>query len=428
MPSEQSLAVASDISSFVGMRYAVGRGARRFTRMVTLFGLFGMMMGVMVLIIVLSVMNGFNTEMRQRVDTVLPDATLVFERPLEDSAQYVSLLRSHPDVTAVSPSVEEYALLRIGDRSRVLEVIGIDPNIDQAVVNIQDTLVTRSPDALSPDSFSIVIGEVTARQLGVYLGDRIDLILPKFSVTPAGLFPRSRSVIIAGVFSSGSQVDDEIGFMHIDDLRRVAATSLGAVERLRIATVNGEGSLESIQNQLSRSSATDELGNVSLENGLSRLETLFAAMQMEKVVVSLMLCAVVLVAAFNIVSGLVLMVADKRSDIAIMRTFGATSSEVMRIFVTQGLLIGCIGISVGAALGTLIALNINATVNFFQKLFAMQIFDPSVYYIVEMPSEWRLSDFVVIVLAAVTINLLATLFPAWRASRIAPAEALSYQH
>jgi lipoprotein-releasing system permease protein len=386
-----------------------------------------MMIGVMALIIVVSVMNGFNSEMQRRVGKVFPDARLYFNHPAVDTIEIERFLQTEPEISNYSAAIEKFGLLRAGERSQMSRVVGIDPESDSAVVDLEESLIAGSVRQLQSGSFNVVVGDVAARQLGLFIGDRVDLILPKFTITPAGLFPRTRSFNVVGIYRSGSPLDNELGFVQIDDLRRLAALPEASIELYRLSSSSGnvDQLLSLLQNRIE---ILFPQKGLSVESGASGLATLFQAMQMEKLVVSLMLCAIILVAAFNIVSGLTLMVADKRSDIAIIRTCGASAGDVMKIFVIQGLVIGGIGIILGALLGTLVATNMGAIIHYIQNLSASQLFDPSVFYIVEMPSEWRSADFLLIIGTAFLLTFLATLFPAWRASQISPVESLAYQH
>ncbi len=384
-----------------------------------------MTIGVTALIIVLSVMNGFHSEMQRRVGTLLPQGHIYLERASADYAELSAALSGDPNIAAFSPAIEEFALLGAGDRSKMVRVFGIDPARDHEAEQLRNSVVAGAIDALQAQSFGIAVGDITARQLGLFIDDEVELVLPRFNATPAGVFPRSRVVTIEAIFSSGSPLDNELAFMYLGDLGRLAALPRDSAELLRVSSVaNDDGLfLQQLQNRV------DQLpGNYRVESGAAGLETLFNAMQMEKIVVSIMLCAIVLVAAFNIVSGLTLMVADKRADIAIIRTCGASGADVMKIFVTQGMVIGLSGIVLGGLLGTLVAMNLGEIIEFAQQITSSRLLDPSVFYIVEMPSEWHLQDFIFIVTTALAITFLATLFPAWRASQISPVEALSYQH
>uniref|UniRef100_UPI0025F6CD11 FtsX-like permease family protein n=1 Tax=uncultured Microbulbifer sp. TaxID=348147 RepID=UPI0025F6CD11 len=276
-------------------------------------------------------------------------------------------------------------------------------------------------DGLQPRSYEIVLGRILARQLGVIPGDSVILTLPSVTITPAGIFPRTKRFTVAGVFSVGAQVDQNMALMHIEDAARLLRMS-GKVQGLQLK-------FDDMNNALGRVDGyARALGEGFTGEDWSHSQgSLFQAVKMEKTVVTLMLMIIVAVAAFNIVSALVLMVADKRSDIAVLRTLGLTSRQIMAVFVVQGSAIGIIGALIGGLLGTLIALNLTDLVSWIENLVGAKIFDPRVFFVSFLPSEFRTGDAVLVLSAAVIMSLLATLFPAWRAAQIAPAEALRYE-
>ncbi|AMX02623.1 lipoprotein-releasing ABC transporter permease subunit [Microbulbifer thermotolerans] len=406
---------------FIGLRYVAARRRRQFISFINGFSLLGMALGVMALIVVTSVMNGFDRELKTRILSVVPHGFIEKDGGLEEWRSVAQQLERQAHVEAASPFVRGFALLSAGGTSHGVEFQGVDPKALRGVSEVGEHMMMGSLDALQSRGYRIVLGRILARKLNVIPGDTVVLTLPEVVVTPAGIFPRTKRFTVAGVFSVGAQVDQSMALMHLDDAARLLRMP-GKVQGLQLR-------FDDMDNALGRVSAyAQALGedfkgeDWSLSQG-----SLFQAVKMEKTVVTLMLMIIVAVAAFNIISALVLMVADKRSDIAVLRTLGLTSRQIMSIFVVQGSAIGIIGALAGALLGILIALNLTDVVSWAENLLGAKIFDPRVFFVSFLPSEFRASDAAVVLTAAVLMSLLATLFPAWRAAQIEPAEALRYE-
>ena len=274
---------------------------------------------------------------------------------------------------------------------------------------------------LAAGDYGLVLGSYLARQLYLQLGDRVQVVLPEVQVTPAGIYPRQKSFTLIGIFDSGSQLDAELAYLHIEDARRIIRpeiTETGHRVRLTSADLT-DTFIEGFQRQ--------GFSDWRVQTWSTNYESLFHAMKMEKVTVGLLLLIIVLVAAFNIVSGLVMMVSDKRSDMAVIRTMGGSTAVVMKIFVTQGILLGMGGILIGAVLGTLLTFNLSSMVSFLENITGTRVFDPSVFYVSFLPTEWLWSDFLWVISASFVLTLVATIIPAWQASKISPTEALSYK-
>ncbi|MBB3061434.1 lipoprotein-releasing ABC transporter permease subunit [Microbulbifer rhizosphaerae] len=406
---------------YIGLRYVAARRRQQFISFINGFSLLGMALGVMALIVVTSVMNGFDRELKTRILSVVPHGFVEKADGLENWRDVAQQLEQKPHVVAVSPFVRGFALLGAGGGSHGVEFQGVDPQALRSVSAVGEHMIMGSLDALQPRSYNIVVGRILARQLNVIPGDSLVLTLPEVVVTPAGLFPRTKRFTVAGVFSVGAQVDQSMALMHIDDAARLLRMR-GKVQGLQLR-------FDDMDNALGRvSTYAQSLGEgYSGEDWSHSQGSLFQAVKMEKTVVTLMLMIIVAVAAFNIVSALVLMVADKRSDIAVLRTLGLTSRQIMSVFVVQGSAIGIIGAFIGALLGILIAFNLTDMVSWMENLLGAKIFDPRVFFVSFLPSEFRTADAVVVLTAAVLMSLLATLFPAWRAAQIEPAEALRYE-
>ena len=406
---------------FIGLRYVAARRRQQFISFINGFSLLGMALGVMALIVVTSVMNGFDRELKTRILSVVPHGFVERDGGLEDWRSVAQQLELQPHVQAASPFVRGFALLGAGDSHHGVEFQGVEPQALSSVSEVGGHMIMGSLDALQPRSYNIVLGRILARQLNVIPGDSVVLTLPEVVVTPAGIFPRTKRFTVAGVFSAGAQVDQSMALMHIEDAGRLLRMR-GKAQGLQLR-------FDDMDHALGRVSAyAESLGEgFSGEDWSHSQGSLFQAVKMEKTVVTLMLMIIVAVAAFNIVSALVLMVADKRSDIAVLRTLGLTSRQIMSVFVVQGSAIGIIGAFAGALLGILIALNLTDLVSWVENLVGAKIFDPQVFFVSFLPSEFRTADAVIVLTAAVLMSLLATLFPAWRAAQIAPAEALRYE-
>ena len=404
---------------FIGLRYTRSKRREGFVSFISGFSLFAMALGVMALIVVLSVMNGFDAEIKQRLLRVVPHITAVSPEPI--SAPQIADLEQHlandSEVAAVVPMVQSYAMLSYAGQQVGVMVQGIDASWP-TVQLVKEHMIAGHIAQLAPGEFGIVLGSQVARKLDLFVGDRVQLTLPDVNITPAGVFPRIKRFVVVGVFKVGAQVDASVSFIHQQDARKL----------LRLG-----GNYQGVQLQMHNAYAADQwvLKNQQLFDWRWRpwsqqMGTLFQAMRMEKMVVSLLLSVIIAVAAFNIIASLVLMVADKRKDIAVVRALGASSAMVTQIFVVQGMAVGMMGIMVGTVLGLLLAYSIGDLVAAFETITGLYLFDPSVYLISSLPSKILLADVTVVIGGAVVISLLATLYPAWRAGQVLPAEALRY--
>jgi len=408
---------------FIGLRYTRSKRREGFVSFISGFSLCAMALGVMALIVVLSVMNGFDREIKNRLLRVVPHITVV--RPQGFSAEGIASLKpqimADANVRSVVPVVQSFAMLSHETEQSGVMLQGVDHQ--WATLDLlKEHMIGGYLEQLQPGGFGVVLGSQVARRLDVFVGDRVQVTMPDITVTPAGIFPRIKALRVSGIFEVGAQVDSSVAFVHQQDARKL----------LRLGN-----SFQGMQLQLKDAYAADEwiaevsetvLPGLAWRSWTHSMGTLFQAMRMEKVVVSLLLSVVIAVAAFNIVASLVLMVADKRRDIAVVRTMGATSSLVMRIFVVQGIAVGTMGIVAGTLLGCLLAYFIGDVVGLIERVAGIYLFDPSVYLISALPSRILLADVAIVVGSAFMISFLATLYPAWRAGQVLPAEALRYDH
>jgi lipoprotein-releasing system permease protein len=404
----------------IGLRYTRSKRREGFVSFISGFSLFAMALGVMALIVVLSVMNGFDREIKQRLLQVVPHITGrladgITGPQIQQLEQF--LVADGASVSAVVPIVQSFALLSRADEQTGVMVQGFDRDWPRSEL-LAEGMLSGHMEQLQAGEFGIVLGAQVARKLGLFVGDKLQLSLPAVTVTPAGVFPRIKSVQVTGIFQVGAQVDASLGFMHQQDMRRLLQLGdryQGVQVQMHNAYLADQWLAKTSNPEIQWRSWTQEMG------------TLFQAMRMEKLVVSLLLSVIVAVAAFNIVASLVLMVADKRRDIAVVRTLGATSELVMKIFVVQGMAVGLMGILVGTVAGCLLAYFIGDIVSLFEAVTGVYLFDPSVYLISALPSKIVFGDVVMVVGSATLISFIATIYPAWRAGQVLPAEALRYE-
>ena len=415
--------MTKNLPLFVGLRYTRSKRREGFVSFISGFSLCAMALGVMALIVVLSVMNGFDREIKNRLLLVVPHATV--SRPegfnVAEIANLTSQIMADSNILAVVPMVQSFVMLSYDTEKIGVMLQGIDPQWS-TVEPLRENMLSGFLEKLAPGDFGVVLGSQVARRLGVFVGDRIQLTMPKVTVTPAGIFPRIKTVTVTGIFQVGAQVDSSVIFVHEQDARKLLQQT-DRFQGMRLELAEPYGADEWI-----RQTGLQLLPDAKWRSWADSMGTLFQAMRMEKVVVSLLLSVVIAVAAFNIVASLVLMVSDKRKDIAVIRTLGATSGTVMRIFMVQGLAVGSIGILAGTILGCLLAYFIGDIVSFIETVAGVYIFDPTVYLISALPSKILLSDLAIVLGSAFIISFLAALYPAWRAGQVLPAEALRYDH
>jgi len=424
----------TNLPLFIGLRYMRSKRRDSFVSFISLFSLAAMALGVTALIVVLSVMNGFDREIKERLLKVVPHVTVTSPQGLDRAQinQFEAELNAGADnapvqVLSVMPMLQSFVMGSSKGNQTGLVLQGIDPE-SRTGEKLAENMISGYVGQLQAGEFGVVVGSQVARKLDLFVGDRLQLTLPSVTVTPAGVFPRIKRVSVTGIFQVGAQVDASVVFIHYRDgqkLLRLGDRFQGVQLELSDAFV--------ADNWLAAQSSKSFL-NGSLKDDLKwrtwsdNMGTLFQAMRMEKVIVSLLLSVIIAVAAFNIVASLVLMVSDKRKDIAVIRTLGATSGTVMKIFVIQGLAVGSLGILAGAVLGCLLAYFVGDIVAGLEALSGSYIFDPSIYLISALPSEIIVSDVAMVVGGALVISFLATLYPAWRAGKVLPAEALRYDH
>jgi lipoprotein-releasing system permease protein len=410
----------------LGWRYTrAGRATRRngFISFISGVSMLGIALGVAALIIVLSVMNGFQKEVRDRMLGVLSHIE-VFEpsgQAIPNLANTLATLERHPEVLGAAPFVGAQALIARGEDMKGALVRGIDPALEPKVTDLVADLAGTVLPRLVPGAFGVILGGELARSMGVAQGDTVTLIAPSGQVTPAGVVPRIRQMTVVGVFDSGHfEYDSALALLHMDDAARIFRVEGATGVRVKIKDLHAA-------REVAISMAAELDPGLLVRDWTRQNRTWFAAVQLEKRMMFIILTLIVAVAAFNLVSTLVMTVTDKHADIAILRTLGASPRSIMGIFMVQGAMVGIIGTGLGLLLGLGLAFNIDTLVPALERVLGASFLPQDIYLISRMPSDPQQSDIVPIALISLALSFVATLYPSWRASRVNPAEALRYE-
>lgn len=408
---------------FIGMRYTRARQRTRFISVISLISTIGIALGMTVLITVLSVMNGFQREIRTRILGVAshvqvsgPDNQLASWQPVAQQAA------RHPQVLAVAPYVSAQGLLTNGSAVRGAFVRGIAPELEAGVSDVGTHMKRGSLDALKAGEFGIVLGLELARSLGVVPGEKVVLVAPQGQVTPAGILPRLKQFTVVGIFGVDHyEYDSGLALVHLEDAQKLFRFD-EAVSGVRLKL---KDLFQSIT--VSRELAQQLGPNVYLSDWTMQHANFFRAVQIEKRMMFLIIFLIIAVAAFNIISSLVMAVKDKQSDIAILRTLGAAPRSITKIFMVQGAVVGIVGTVLGLVGGVSLALNVDVVVPFIENLFGFKFLAKDVYYISDLPSDLQMPDVVITGAVSLALSLLATVYPSYRAAKVNPAEALRYE-
>ena len=414
---------------FVGMRYTRAKRKNHFISFISLTSMVGIALGVAALIIVLSVMNGFQKDLRSRILGVASHLEITGRNnSLTDWPKIIEFSNMSAHVLASAPYITAQAMLGYGQSVQGAIVRGVMPLEEDKVAELGKSMKVGSLNDLHAGEFGIILGADLAYNLGVQMGDKVVLMAPQGQFTPAGIVPRLKQFTVLGLFNSGMQeYDAGLALIHINDaakLYRMGDRISGV--RLKLDDLFIAPNVAAMMSK-QLNGASNANGAYYVTDWTQQHANFFKAVQMEKRVMFIILTLIVAVAAFNIVSTLVMAVTDKRADIAIMRTFGASPSSIMFIFIIQGALIGIIGTIIGALFGIVVALNIDVIIPFIEGLFHVQFLSKDVYQISEVPSDLIWSDVITIIVVSIILSLVATLYPSWRASKINPAEALRYE-
>ena len=408
---------------FVGLRFTRAERRNHFISFISLTSMLGIALGVAALIVVLSVMNGFQKEVRARILGVASHVQITgLDNQLGDWQAVAKEAAGHPQVAAAAPFVNGQGMLTFGAQVRGVLVRGIAPQLEEKVADIGSHMVAGKLEGLAPGQFNIVLGSELARALGAAVGDKLTLIVPQGLVTPAGILPRLKQFAVAGIFEVGMfEYDSGLALIELEDAQKLYGTG-DRVSGVRLKLHDLFQSREVARDLIARLRA-----DVYVSDWTRSHANYFRAVQIEKRMMSIILSLIVAVAAFNIVSTLVMAVTDKQSDIAILRTLGASPGGIMQIFMVQGALIGVIGTLIGVGGGVALAFNIDVVVPWLEQLLNVKFLSREVYYITDLPSDPQRGDVVAIALVSLALSFLATIYPSWRASRVNPAEALRYE-
>jgi lipoprotein-releasing system permease protein len=412
--------MTKNIPLYIGLRYTRAKRRNQFISFISAFSLIGMALGVMSLIVVLSVMNGLDREMKQRLLSVIPHGYITHDSGLTNWKEVAQTVQQHPKVIGAAPYIASEALVTYAEGVQGIQVEGILPEEETKISVIDQHMLLGSLAELKPGEFGVVMGRLMASQLGLALGDKVIITSPDINITPAGVFLRKKSFTLVGVFEVGAQVDMELAFIHLNDAQKFFRVQ--GAQGLHVKA-NDLYQAAGVMNDLSK-----QFGNEYHVKDWSQTQgSLFQSVKMEKIVTGTLLNILIFIAVFNIVSSLVLMVADKRSDIAVLRTLGLTARQVMGIFIVQGSAVGFAGTLIGILVGCILTWMLNPIMSLLEKLFGFHFFDPDTFYISTLPSYLMWQDVLTITLTALILSFLATLYPAYRASKIEPAEALRYE-
>ncbi len=405
---------------FVGLRYTGAKRRSQLVSFISLVSMLGMTVGVALLIVVLSVMNGFDYEMRHRILGLVPHITIHSYGAGQDLAEVKEIIGKHPEVKAVAEFVQLNAMLIKGQEVEGVLVYGIDPQQERRVSIIDRYLHPGILEQLQDDHSGIVLGAVLAKKLGLTAGDAVNLMVPEEN-TSGRLRPRFKRLMVLGLLNTGTEIDQGI-----------ALINLSAALALQGDQSQGKSLRVSIKDTFAAPRVAWELGQ-NIPYGYSTRDwtrshgNLYSAIQLSKQLVGMMLTTIIAVAAFNVVSALVMIVSDKRGDIAILRTLGASPRGIMVIFVMQGSLIGILGTLMGVLIGLALAYGVSDIVAAIEFVFHVQFLNTDVYPVSELPSDPRLEDVLLIAGTAILMSVIATLYPAWKAARVQPAQALRYE-
>jgi len=406
----------------VGTRYLRSGQRRGFLSFITVISVIGLALGVAVLVVVLSVMNGFERELRSRILTVTSHATLMgLEGPLPDWRRAREVALATPGVLAAVPYIESRAMVSAAAKLAGAQVRGIDPAQEARAVGLGNSLISGSLESLQPGSHRIVLGEALARELAVEDGGRVVVIVPEGTATPAGLAPRMRRFTVAGIFRSGMyEYDRGLALMNIEDAAKLYRLG-DAVTGVRLALADPLQAPTMV-----RGLAVELGGGYYVSDWTRNHANFFRSIEMTKSMLFVILLMIVGIAAFNIVATLVMVVKDKQSDIAILRTLGAGPRNILAAFMLQGSMIGAAGVALGIGMGALVAANLEKLVHGLERTLGTRFLDAKVYFMSDLPATVELGDVLKIGGVALLLCALATTYPAWRASRVAPAQALRH--
>lgn len=408
---------------FIGLRYTRAKRRNNFISLISFLSIVCVALGVWALITVMSVMNGFERELRDRLLGVASHIEISQgSRPFEDWRDIEQMVIAMPDVAGAAPYIMGQGMLARGNQVNGSIIRGVLPEMETTVTDVLSKLVEGTPDTLQPGAFNIIMGSAMAGNLGVGIGSKVTVVSPQGQVTPAGLIPRLKRFTVSGIFDLGMyEYDNGLALIHLDDAAKLFRRAQ-AVDGLRLKLDDvflAPGISAELQYALGF--------EYRVRDWTTAHSTFFRALKVERRVMFVILSIIIAIAAFNIVSTLVMVVTEKQADIAILKTFGSTPGSILRVFMVQGTVIGLVGTIIGVILGVLTALNVSQIIGWIESIFNTEFMPAELYLISGFPSELIVSDVTKVAATAFTLSLLATLYPAWKASRVQPAEALRYE-
>lgn len=412
------------LSFFIGLRYTRAKKRNGFISFISLMSMLGIALGILVLITVLSVMNGFDRQIKNLVFSMVPPINVSgIAGSVSNWQEAQGMVQKFPTVIATAPLVSGEVLITHEGTVQPALLYGVIPQEESKITAIEQKIVQGSLSDLTPGQFSIILGGELADRLGAVVGDKIVIVTPQMSLSPAGVIPRYKRFTVAGIFRAGNGFgfDQSLAFVNLTDAQKLFQTG-SSVTAIR-ASITNPFDAPALAEKMSA-----ELGpTTNVTDWTQSFGAFFSAVNMEKNMMFFILMLIIAVAVFNLVSTLVMVVNDKEADIAILRTFGATPRMIMGIFIVQGAIVGVIGTVLGVVGGILLALNVTAIEKYIEHIFHVQLLSSSVYFVNYLPSELQAWDIIRISASALILSLLATLYPAWRASKTEPVEALRYE-
>lgn len=408
---------------YIGLRYLRAKRHNHFISFISLTSVLGIALGIVVIITVLSVMNGFQTEVRDRMLRMTAHGNILeLDGTLDDWQHAAQAIAHIEQIAGVAPYIEAQSMVVKGSQVTGVQLSGVQPSIETEVSDIDEFMLDSDLDVLQAGQFKVLLGSELANYLAATVGDKVTIIAPETSVTPAGIIPKMRRFTVAGIYEIGmNQFDRNTAIIHIQDAQKLfryqdKVTGL----RLKLDDIFLVPGLTQVIN--------DQLqGEYWMTDWTRRHQNFFRAVKMEKTMMFVIMTLIVAVAAFNVVSMLIMVVTDKQSDIAILRTYGISARSILWVFIIQGSLIGVFGTVLGVLGGIGLSLNLEHIILFVEQLLGQKVLDPSVYYITDLPSELHLSDVSYVAFISFALTVLATLYPAFKAANTRPAHALRYE-
>lgn len=413
------------LETWIGLRYLRAKKRSGFMSFISMISILGIALGVIALIVVLSVVNGFQRDIRGQLLNIAPHAEVSYIVAPEGNTwrDLQKLIADKPQIVASAPYIAGQALLSNSGEVRGVQIRGVLPEMESQVIEYADKMPSGSLNDLKPEHFDIVLGKGLAETLGAEMGGQVTVISPEGNVTPAGVVPRLKQFNVVGIMETGvEEADQTLALIHLKDaqtLYRMDDSMVG----LRLKLVNPQNAPAEMENVIPKA----DQAYIAQRNWTDNNRSYFNAVEMEKRMLTVLLAFIIVVAVFNLVSSLVMAVTDKQSDIAILRTLGLSPRGVMKIFIVQGMVSGIMGTFFGTVLGLLLAWKIGAIVAAIEEALGMKLIAAKVYFIDHLPSDIHASDVIVIVLISLILSFLATLYPSWRAAQTQPAEALRYE-